>query len=133
MNMILSLSSKEKNNILRMRFFIARILYALINSNEAIQAIKESVELTTMRSETKSVANSTTERFNQVEKELTANDTFPTEPLFISLLAFTIVIIIIASIIYFMKKKASKETKISSNQTVTNTQPIFAIAIPGFA
>ena len=107
----------------------------MINSNVAIQAIKEPVELTTMNSETKSVANSTTEGFNQDEKEMTANDTFPTVPLFISLLALTIVIVIVAATVYFLKKKSSREAKISSNQTVTNTQPtpIFAIAIPSFS
>jgi len=114
---------------------MARILYAMINTNVAIQAIRESVELTTMNLETKSVANSTTERFNEDEKEMTANDTFPTEPLFISIIALTIVIVIVASSVYFLKKKQGRETKISSNQTVTNTQPTptFAIAVPGFA
>ena len=85
-----------------------------------------------MNPETKSVTNSSTTRFNH-EKEITASDAFPTEPVLISLLALTILSIIIFAIIYVFKKKSSNETKLSSSQPITNTQPCFAITIPGFS
>ena len=115
-----------------MKFTTARILSSLINTNETIQAMTNSVELTTMNSETKSVTNSSTRRFNH-EKEMTSSDTFPTETVLISLLALTILIIIISASIYFLKRKSSNETKLSSSQPITNTQPCFAITIPGFS
>ena len=103
----------------------------MINSNLATQALRNSVVLTTMHSKTKSIANLSTRRFNQGEKEMTSDDTFPTKPVFFSLLALTIVIIIIAASLYFLTKKSSKETKLSSSPTLTNTQRCFAITISG--
>ena len=116
-----------------MRYVTAKILLALINLNATTQAITESVELTTMNWGTRSDANSTIEASNQDEKETTAIDTFPIEPLLISILAITIVIIIIAANMYFLKKKSRKEAKQDSIQTENTTKSCFAITIPGFS